>query len=67
MIRAVLTLVFALGMVPAMAAEEQPSAPKDMVLLTVSGLIGVLALQKVNFPKAFAFDHAMPLTLEQGL
>ena len=54
-------------MVPAMAAEEQPSAPKDMVLLTVSGLIGVLALQKVNFPEAFAFDRAMLLTLEQGL
>ena len=61
------------------SAEEQESAPKDMVLLTVSGTIGetnrgvldakkdsLLALQKVSFPKAFAFDRAMLLALEQG-
>ena len=46
------------------SAEEQESAPKDMVLLTVSGTIGetnrgvldakkdsLLALQKVDFPR----------------
>jgi hypothetical protein len=61
------------------SAEGQESAPKDMVLLTVSGTIGetnrgvldakkdsLLALQKVSFPKAFAFDRAMLLALEQG-
>ena len=50
-----------------------------MVLLTVSGTIGesnrgaldpkkdsLLALQKVDFNKAFAFDRATLLALEQG-
>jgi hypothetical protein len=62
-----------------LCAEEQQSAPKDMVLLTVSGTIGetnrgaldakkdsLLALQKVAFAKAFTFDRAMLLDLEQG-
>jgi len=73
-----IALLTALCAAPA-PAEEQMQAPKDMVLPTVSGLIGetnrgaldakkdsLLALQKVNFPKAFAFDRAMLLTLEQG-
>jgi hypothetical protein len=77
--RAVLTLVLALCALPVAAAEEQPNAPKDMMLLTVSGTIGegnrgaldakkdsLLALQKVDFSKAFAFDRAMLLGLEQG-
>ena len=54
-------------------------APKDMVLLTVSGAIGktnrgpldagkdsLLALQKISFARAFAFDRAMLLGLKQG-
>ena len=61
------------------SAEDQQHAPKDMVLLTVSGTIGesnrgpldakkdsLLALQKVAFTKAFAFDRSMLLGLEQG-
>jgi hypothetical protein len=76
--RAVLTLVFALCTLPAIAAEQK-EAPKEMVLLTVSGLIGesnrgpldakkdsLLALQKIDFPKAFAFDRPTLLGLEQG-
>ena len=75
----VLTLAFAACVVPAVAAEEQQGAPKDMVLLTVSGTIGesnrgaldpkkdsLLAAQKIVFPKAFAFDRPMLLGLEQG-
>ena len=52
-------------------------APKDMALLTVSGTIGETnracsPLRRTacshcrRFPKAFAFDRAMPLALEQG-
>ena len=61
------------------SAEAQESAPKDMVLLTVSGPIGktnrgVLDRQEGQpariaegrLPKAFAFDRAMLLALEQG-
>jgi len=60
------------------AVAEEP-APKEMVLLTVSGLVGesnrgpldankdsLLAVQKIDFPKAFAFDRAMLLALPQG-
>jgi hypothetical protein len=60
------------------AVAEEP-APKGMVLLTVSGLVGesnrgpldvnkgsLLAAQKIDFPKAFAFDRAMLLALPQG-
>jgi hypothetical protein len=62
----------------ASAAAEEPG-PKEMVLLTVSGLVGesnrgpldankdsLLALQKIDFPKAFAFDRAMLAALPQG-
>jgi hypothetical protein len=62
----------------ASAAADEP-APKEMVLLTVSGLVGesnrgpldankdsLLALQKIDFPKAFAFDRAMLAALPQG-
>ena len=61
------------------SAADQEQAPKDMVLLTVSGTIGesnrgaldakkdsLLAFQKIDFPKAFAFDRPMLLALEQG-
>jgi hypothetical protein len=73
-----IALIAALCVLPASAAEQQ-QAPKDMVLLTVSGTIGesnrgaldpkkdgLLALQKADFKKAFAFDRAMLLGLEQG-
>jgi hypothetical protein len=76
--RALLMFVFALSVFPVSAAEQQ-QAPKDMVLLTVSGTIGesnrgaldskkdgLLALQKADLKKAFAFDRAMLLGLEQG-
>ena len=75
-------LVFALfifcGMLPAFAADEA-LAPRDMVVLTVSGMIGktnrspldprkdsLLVLQKVDFREAFAFDRATLLSLPQG-
>ena len=76
--RALLVLGFVFGLSPASAGDEAP-APRDMVLLTVSGTIGesnrgaldpkkdsMLALQKADFKKAFAFDRAMLLGLEQG-
>jgi hypothetical protein len=76
--RVLLSLCLALGILPALAADE-PAAPRDMVVLTVSGMIGktnrgpldprkdsLLALQKVDFREAFAFDRAMLLGLPQG-
>jgi hypothetical protein len=61
------------------SAAAQDRAPKDMVLLTVSGTIGesnrgaldpkrdsLLALNKIEFNKAFAFDRPALLALEQG-
>jgi hypothetical protein len=73
-----IALIAALCALPVSAADQAP-APKDMVLLTVSGTIGesnrgaldptkdsLLALQKVSFAKAFAFDRVMLLGLEQG-
>ena len=61
------------------SATAQDRAPKDMVLLTVSGTIGesnrgpldpkkdsLLALNKIEFSKAFAFDRPTLLALEQG-
>jgi hypothetical protein len=61
------------------SAAAQDRAPKDMVLLTVSGTIGesnrgpldpkkdsLLALNKIDFNKAFAFDRPALLALEQG-
>ena len=73
-----IALIAALCALPPLAAEQQ-QAPKDMVLLTVGGTIGesnrgaldpkndsLLALHKIEFNKAFAFDRAMLLGLEQG-
>lgn len=76
--RALLALLVVAGALPAFAGDEaQP--PRDMVVLTVSGLIGktnrgpldekrdsLLARQKIDFAKAFAFDRAMLLGLPQG-
>jgi hypothetical protein len=63
----------------AVFAAEQVETPKDMVVLTVGGDIAVtnrgpldpdrdslLAIQKVKFERAFAFDRAMLLRLKQG-
>ena len=79
MARLLLVLLIGLAALPALAADEAPPPPKEMVLLTVSGLIGntnrdaldprkdsLLAAQKAAFGKAFAFDRPSLLALEQG-
>jgi hypothetical protein len=76
--RALLTVLLFACALPALAADEA-QAPRGMVVLTVSGLIGktnrgpldakrdsVLALQKIDFKNAFAFDRDMLLALPQG-
>ncbi|MET0347299.1 MAG: hypothetical protein ABW031_02135 [Methyloceanibacter sp.] len=76
--RAVLYLALALAVSPALAGSE-PGTPRDMVLLTVSGLLGktnrgpvdakrdvLLAEQKAEFKSAFEFDRAMLLALPQA-
>jgi hypothetical protein len=76
--RAVLYLALALTMSPALAASET-GTPRDMVVLTVSGLLGktnrgpfdakrdvLLAGQKAEFKSAFEFDRAMLLALPQA-
>jgi hypothetical protein len=78
MMRALLVLGLAFGLSPAFAGDEA-KPPRDMVVLTVSGLIGktnrgpldekrdsMLAKQKVAFKSAFAFDRSMLLALPQG-
>ena len=78
MTRALLTLCLCLCMSPVLAADE-PVPPRDMVVLTVGGMIGktnrgpldakrdsLLALQKIDFRQAFAFDRATLLSLPQG-
>src|SRR3990170_292749 len=76
--RALLALMIVAGALPVFAGDEaQP--PRDMVVLTVSGLIGktnrgpldpkrdsALAQQKAAFKSAFAFDRVMLLALPQG-
>jgi len=76
--RALLALGLVFGMLPALAADDTVP-PRDMVVLTVSGMIGktnrgpldprkdsLLALQKVDFRAAFAFDRSTLLSLPQG-
>jgi hypothetical protein len=76
--RALLALLVVAGTLPAFGGDEAPP-PRDMVVLTVSGLIGktnrgpldqqrdsLFARQKIDFAKAFAFDRAMLLALPQG-
>jgi hypothetical protein len=76
--RALIALLVFVVALPAFAGDEA-QRPRDMVLLTVSGMIGktnrgpldqkrdsLLALQKVEFKGAFAFDRAMLLALPQG-
>lgn len=78
MARLALLLLIALG-IPAAFAGDEAQAPRDMVVLTVSGLIGktnrgpfdpkrdsVLALQKADFKNAFAYDRETLLSLPQG-
>ncbi len=79
--RLLLALLIGLAALPALAADEPEGSPppKEMVLLTVGGLIGntnrgaldpkkdsLLAAQKASFKNAFAFDRPMLLALEQG-
>ena len=77
--RSILLALIAALCALSVSAAEQDRAPKDMVLLTVSGTIGesnrgpldpkrdsLLALNKIEFNKAFAFDRATLLSLEQG-
>jgi hypothetical protein len=81
MARLLLALLVALAALPALAADEAEGfpPPKEMVLLTVVGLIGntnrgpldphkdsLLAAQKASFKNAFAFDRPTLLSLEQG-
>jgi hypothetical protein len=76
--RTLLALCLIVGSLPVLAADEA-ARPRDMVVLTVSGMIGktnrgpldpkrdsLLALQKVDFKEAFAFDRATLLSLPQG-
>src|SRR4029453_12682582 len=76
--RAVLYLALALSVSPALAGSEADT-PRDMVLLTVAGLVGkinrgpvdakrdvLLAEQKAAFKSAFEFDRAMLLALPQA-
>jgi hypothetical protein len=78
MTRFILAFLIMFGSLPALAGDEQ-APPKEMVLLTVSGLItktnrgpldpkkdSLLALQKISFDKAFAFDRPTLLSLPQG-
>jgi hypothetical protein len=73
-----LTLILITFAFPVLAADER-APPRDMVVLTVSGVIGktnrgpldakrdsLLALQKIDFKEAFAFDRATLLSLPQG-
>jgi hypothetical protein len=81
MARVLLALFMAVAALPALAADdaEGNSPPKEMVLLTVGGLIGntnrgpldakkdsLLAAEKADFKNAFAFDRPTLLSLEQG-
>jgi hypothetical protein len=76
--RTLVALCFVFAALPVLAADE-PSPPRDMVVLTVGGMIGktnrgpldakrdsLLALQKIDFKEAFAFDRATLLSLPQG-
>jgi hypothetical protein len=75
--RALLALALVFGISAAFASDAAPP-PDGMVVLTVSGLIGKtnrgpfdpkrdsLALQKVDFKNAFAFDRETLLSLPQG-
>src|SRR5262245_28523128 len=76
--RAFLYLAIALAVSPALAGSEA-DGPRDMVLLTVAGLVGktnrgpvdakrdvMLVERKAAFKSAFEFDRAMLLALPQA-
>lgn len=78
MARIFLALIFWLG-ATACHAAEQVEAPKDMVLLTVTGDVNVtnrgpfdpdkdsiFSRLNISFERAFAFDRAMLMRLKQG-
>ena len=78
MARLLTLILIAFAALPVLAADE-PAPPCDMVVLTVGGMIGktnrgsldvkrdsLLALQKIDFKEAFAFDRATLLSLPQG-
>ena len=78
MTRLLLFILVALCLSSAFAGDE-PTPPRDMVVLTVSGMIGktnrgpfdpkrdsLLALQKVDFKEAFAVDRVTLLSLPQA-
>ena len=77
--RSILLALIAALCALSVSAAEQDRAPKDMVLLTVSGTIGesnrgpldpkkdsLLALNKIEFNKAFAFDRAYAACARAG-
>jgi hypothetical protein len=77
-LRVLILAALAFAYAPA-SAEDAKTGPSEMVLLTVSGTIGetnrgpldperdgLLAKNKIDFPKAFAFDRSMLLALQQG-
>src|ERR1044072_9997147 len=76
--RTLLTLCLVFAALRVLAADE-PAPPRDMVVLTVGGMIGktnrgpldakrdsLLALQKIDFKDAYAFDRATLLSLPRG-
>jgi len=76
--RALAALLIALFVLPALALDEARE-PRDMVVLTVGGLVGktnrgpfnpkhdtLLAKLNAEFKHGFAFDRAMLLSLPQG-
>ena len=77
--RTIVVAVLAVFLVGPVAAAEQADTLDEMVLLTVGGKIGnanrgpldpkkdsLLALNKIAFDHAFAFDRQMLLSLPQG-
>jgi len=78
MARVLVLFLIVLASFPASAADDA-SAPKDMVVLTVGGLVGkpnrgpidakhdsLLAVLKADFKHAFEFNRAMLKALPQG-
>ena len=77
--RSILLALIAALCALSVSAADQDRAPNDMVLLTVSGMIGktnrgpldpkkdsLLACNKIEFKKAFAFDRPMLLALRRA-
>ena len=58
-----IALLTALYFVPVHTAEQM-EAPKDMVVLTISG--DIHNINRLRFQRSFAFDRPMSLCLKQG-